>query len=276
MMWPKGPYWWDDGDVVCVSIPFTWNLPAVRAALCQSDLWRKSALVGGPAVELQPDYFGDLDFVTVGHDMPGVLRRINPLATRTTLGCPNQCQFCAVPSIEGGLHEFDDWDDLPVICDNNLLAASVVHLDKVFDRLEKHTGVDFNQGLDFRRLTDYHIERFLRLKAPRIRLACDTMAELPHWLGAFDRLRSAGVPRSWINTYALIGWSDSAAHDWDRCEELDKHCRVYPMWFHPLDAMEHNGITNTQIALGWCPAARKGIMVYYYKHRGKVNEGLLT
>ena len=34
--WPKGPTYWCEADMLFVSIPFTWNLPEVRAMLRQS------------------------------------------------------------------------------------------------------------------------------------------------------------------------------------------------------------------------------------------------
>jgi len=274
MNWPKGPRYWQDGDVLYVSIPFTWDLDAVWLKLYHRDFFWERAVVGGPAVELIPDRFEDLEHVTVGHSMPGVLQRVNPLATRTTIGCPNKCQFCAVPKIDGCFQELDEWPDLPLICDNNLLAASDGHIDRVFDRLEKHDGVDFNQGLDYKRLTEHHAERLLRLNRPKIRLACDSKEELLPWLQAVRRLIAAGIPKSWIHTYALIGWNNDPGEDWTRCEFISKNCRVYPMWFHPLDARVHNGITDKQAALGWSGAARRGIMGYYYMHRGKVREGI--
>jgi len=267
--WPKGPLYWQDGDTLYCSIPFTWDLKEVYIRLMQRDFFWESATVGGPAVELFPDYFNDLDFVTVGHSCPGVLQRINPAATRTTLGCPNRCGFCAVPKIEGGFRELEDWPDLPVICDNNILKASAEHLDKVFDRLEKHEGVDFNQGLDFRLVNDHHIERLARLKAPKVRLACDKRSDLPEWNLCVDRMIAGGVKKTWLNSYALIGWKDGPGEAWERCEFIAGKVRqVCPMWFHRLDATDKNQVSEEQRAAGWTDAARKGIMAYYYQHRG--------
>lgn len=275
MDWPKGPKYWQDGDDLYVSIPFTWNLNDVFLKLAQRDFFWERAIVGGPAVELMPDFFDELEaFVTVGHSMPGVLQRINPMATRTTIGCPNRCKFCAVPTIEGEFRELDDWPDLPLLCDNNLLKASERHLDKVFDRLEKHEGVDFNQGLDCRLLNDYHVERLRRLKSPRVRLSCDSKAMLKPWLAAYRMLRKGKIPKSWIHTYALIGFDSGPGECWTRCEFIEGKGKVYPQWFHALDCMEQNSVSDAQYDLGWTNAARKGIMGYYYMHRGSVPEGL--
>jgi len=151
--WPKKAFYWIKDRILHVSIPFAWELPKVRQCFQQRSMFWDHALVGGPAVELIPDYFADFDFVSIGHEMPGMLQKINPLATKTTIGCINRCRFCAVPKIEGKFKELDDWPDLPIICDNNLLASSQPHFDRVIDRLKKHEWADFNQGLDARLLT---------------------------------------------------------------------------------------------------------------------------
>ena len=131
-----------------LSVPFTWLLPEARAAAVA---YSGPVRVGsGPAVDLMPDYLADV--AQVGGESPiPPLAIHNPLATFTTRGCPNRCPFCAVPLIEGDLRELEDWPVRPIICDNNLLAASLKHFDKVIDRLKTLPWVDFNQGLEARR-----------------------------------------------------------------------------------------------------------------------------
>jgi hypothetical protein len=173
--------------------------------------------------------------------------------------------------IEGCFSELNDWPDLPIICDNNLLAASEQHTDKVFDRLEKFEGVDFNQGLDIRMLNGFHIERLARLKNPKIRLACDSLNDLPRWEVCAERLMEEGlIPKRSIYTYALIGWSDTPEEAWERCEFIRKKTKyTCPMWFHELDAMKRNQITEVQKDNGWDYEEMKAIMGFYYKHRGQ-------
>jgi len=267
--WPKGPTYWIDDRVMHVSIPFTWNLTKVLNNLLQREFYWDTALVGGPAVELMPTFFEAYsDFITVAHEMPYVLQRVNKYATRTTIGCPNRCKFCAVPTIEGVFQELHEWPDLPILCDNNLLNASQPHLDKVFDRLEKHEDVDFNQGLDARLLNEYHIERLSRLKHPKIRLACDSEAMLNPWLKAYEMLVSRNIPKSWIHTYVLIGFDSDPIECWKRCDFIEKRCKAYPQWFHSLKCTEYNEVTDGQRALGWTNKDRLHIMGFYYMHRG--------
>lgn len=195
MSWSKGPTRWYDNGTLFVSIPFAWNLPSLRDELRQRSLLWDRIIVGGPAVELMPDFFAGCDWIEIGHSMPGVLQRVNPLATKTSRGCVNRCPYCAVPKIEGPLEELDEWPDLPVLIDNNLLACSLEHFDRVMDRLEKHRGVDFNQGLDARRLTPYHVERISRLRYPIVRLACDSSGDYPFFRQAAEMLLDAGVAK---------------------------------------------------------------------------------
>lgn len=41
------------------------------------------------------------------------------------------------------------------------------------------------------------------------------------------------------------------------------------MWYHPLDTLVYNGITDYQADLGWCQSRRDHLMHFYYQHRGR-------
>jgi hypothetical protein len=235
--WPKRPlYWWQDGREH-ISIPFTWNLPAVREKIQRGNLFDSRPIVGGPAVKLMPEYLADI--ADIGGDLNGVLQRVNPKATRTTVGCPNHCGFCAVPRIEGEFRELEDWPDLPIICDNNLLAASQAHFDKVIDRLKRHRGVDFNQGLDAQRLTDYHANRLAEVDGI-FRLSWDTIGRESEVAAAIRRLIRAGIPKTRISCYVLVGWNDGPAEALYRIETLYHRWGVLPnpQRYTPLDSTE--------------------------------------
>jgi hypothetical protein len=270
-MWPKGPTTWLEGRTLNVSIPFTWNLPAVRHMLMCRDLFWDTAIVGGPAVELMPDYLAGMGWVTISHDCPGVLQRVNPLATRTTEGCTRTCGFCGIGSgkIEkGGFQVLTEWPDLPVLCDNNLLAAPREHFDKVIDRLIRHGWADFNQGLDPRLLTDYHAARIAEIKQPQCRLALDHFSLRHDWQAAYDKLRSAGITKKNISSYALVGFSDHPGEAWSRCGWIQGHnINVLPMWFHPLDCLVENGVTDAQKEIGWNDYERRKLMQWFYKRK---------
>jgi hypothetical protein len=268
--WTGGPTRWCIDRTLHVSIPFTWNLPTVKAELQQADMFWDTAIIGGPAVKLLPDYI-NLPHVSIGNDYPGVLQFANPQATRTTTGCPNKCPFCIVPKIEGSLVELTDWPDLPVICDNNLLAASTRHFDRVIDRLIQHGWACFNQGLDARLLTDYHAMRLAEIADPMIYLALDNLKYQDDWLCAYDRLRSAGVLKRQLRCYALVGYKSDPGEAWQRCEWIESHgIKSMPQWFHALDQTEKNIVTEQQTEYGWTDYERRKIMQWFYKHKKAV------
>lgn len=266
--WPRDITSWIKNRTLHISVPFTWLLTdAANLARQQSMLW-DDVLIGGPAVDLQLHRFDSQPWVKIGHDCEGVLQRVNWQATKSTTGCPNSCPFCAVPKIEGAFQELDDWPDLPVYIDNNLLAASQQHLDRVFDRLERWGWADFNQGLDARKLNDYHAERINRIKKPMVRLALDNMGYQKYWSRAFDTLRRHGIAKHKIRAYALIGFNTGPDEAWNRCQWIENHgVKPLPMWFHELDAREPNIVTDKQRELGWNDFERRRIMRWYYQHR---------
>jgi len=270
--WPKKPYKWIEGKTCFISIPFTWNLPDVKAMMLQHDFQIKKYVVGGPAVDLLPKYFDNFDNVSVSKNCIGILQKINPLATRTTLGCPRNCQFCGIGQnkIEGGkFTELNDWPDLPVLIDNNLLASSNKHFDKVIDRLKKWGWCDFNQGLDIDFLDDYHARRIAEIKNPIIRLSLDS-TDKGKWQIAYNKLRSAGIAKSKIRSYVLIGYNDDPTIAWDQCNWVEGHgIKPLPMWFHPLNSLIYNEITINQQTMGWTKKEQRQIMGFFYQHRGK-------
>lgn len=275
--WPKRPVHWFEGRTLKISIPFTWALEAARDIIIDTRLLHDRVIVGGPGVYLRPNFFRSYGNVIVGHDEPGVLQRVNPMATRTTVGCIRRCAFCAIGTgkVEaGGFEELEDWPDLPIIADNNLLAASQPHFDRVIDRLIIWERADFEQGLDARLLTDYHAQRIAQIKDPMVRLALDSMQYADQWENAFATLRRARIAKHRIRSYALIAHTTGVDEAWDRCEWIEAHgIKVLPMWFHELDALDLNYVTRPQRKLGWNDEERKRIMQFYYLHRGGRNKG---
>jgi len=271
-VWPKAIVTWQTRGVGYMSVPFTWLLPEARRRLTQRDLFARRWRVGGPAVVLMPDYLAGIDGVTVGGDLRGVLQRVNPLATRTTVGCPNSCPFCAIGrgKIEGGeFRELADWPDLPIVCDNNLTSASPEHFERVIGKLRRWPNPDFNQGLDARLIEPWHAELLATLDRPIVRLALDGDGEREQWSVAVDRLLSAGLAKRFIRSYVMCGYLDTPPEAWARCEFVESHgVKALPQWFHRLDELVGNAITEDQRGLGWTRDGRNRIMGWYYQHRG--------
>ena len=264
--WPRTITEWQEGRTGYLSIPFTWLLPEAKQRILQRDMFVDRWVVGGPGVKLLPGCLADI--ADTGDEYPGVLQRVNPQATRTTAGCPNRCRFCGVRQISGEFRELTEWPDLPILCDDNLLGASPAHFDCAIDRLLAWPVCDFNQGLDARLLTAHHAARFAELRKPILRLALDHDRDRQSWADAVDRLRKAGVAKSRIRTYVLCGFDGGPDEDRARCEFVEAvGIKALPMWFHRLDAMRQNEVTDAQRAMGWTHRKRRELMCWYYWHR---------
>jgi hypothetical protein len=144
-----------------------------------------------------------------------------------------------------------------------LLATSQEHFDKVIDRLLESylTGIDFNQGLDARLLTDHHAQRFAEL--PRdtlIRLAWDYVALEKPFMAAFAKLQESGIKPKQIRVYVMIGYKDTPEDARYRLEKVRKLGALpNPMRYQPLDALRRNSFVGD----GWTELELKRFMRYY-------------
>jgi len=215
-----------------------------------------------------PEYLADIPGVSIGHTMPGVLQRINPMATRTTVGCPRRCAFCGVRRIEPLFAELPDWPDKPIFCDNNVLAAGHEHFAKVIDRVRHWGWCDFNQGLDARLLTDTHAELLATVAKPIVRFALDNDGDREVWATAVERVRTAGIAKSRIRSYVLCGFDGDSDADRARCEFVESFgLMALPMWYHPLNSLRYNAVTPQQQRMGWTKRKQRELMCWYYQHR---------
>ena len=131
-----------------------------------------------------------------------------------TRGCPNHCPWCIVPKKEGKIRAHADVEEFArhkqvVLMDNNVLACD--HgLDQIDKMARLGLRVDFNQGLDARRIDEAVARRLASLKWIRyLRLACDQQSQMPAVEQAVNRLRRAGLHAE-IFCYALIKDVDEA------------------------------------------------------------------
>lgn len=128
-----------------------------------------------------------------------------------TRGCPNNCRWCVVPSKEGDVKPYRNWQQLVrtdsqklVLMDNNILAS-----DWGIGQLESMTGsgyaIDLNQGMDAR-LVDEHIARILAgLKWIKyIRFSCDQQAQIEPIMRTAELLSKYGVKPYRLFIYLLV------------------------------------------------------------------------
>lgn len=267
--WRKGIASWTCGETLYLSVPFTWLLPEAESIAVEYARKRKGAKVvaGGPAVGLAQSDAPNTPAKICWAETPGatpfdVLAMHNPCATFTTRGCPNHCPFCAVPVIEGPLRELDRWKSAPIVCDNNLLAASREHFEKVVESLRPFPSCDFNQGLDARLFTRWHADKLATLRWPMVRFAFDHASEEKTVLAAIETARSAGLCH--FGVYVLIGFRDTPADALHRLETVREwKIRPNPMRFQPLDSTDK----DQHVGAGWTEHELRRMQRYYSRLR---------
>jgi hypothetical protein len=163
----------------------------------------------------------------------------------STRGCPNRCPFCIVPDKEGDLRVVAEFGDLTtgrrrlILHDNNATAAPLEHFRKLCDdATAAGVELDFRQGLDARLLSDEHAAILARSKlARRIHFAFDSVADEEHVRQAIALCDGAGIIRSRLTFYVLVGYDSSPEDDLERIEIL-RSLRVDP-FVMPYDRNDH-------------------------------------
>jgi len=135
-----------------------------------------------------------------------------------TRGCIRKCSWCIVPSKEGELKEHSDIDEFldnrkeAILLDNNPLAIDhgLKQIEKIIDKKIK---IDFNQGLDARIIAENKdiaklLSRCKWLKP--LRMACDTLSQMPYIERATKLLREYGCTPANYFIYVLVKDIDDA------------------------------------------------------------------
>ena len=175
---------------ILISCSFTWDIEKAQRLAYQWEPYGP-VQIGGPA-------FGDH-----GEEFePGLFLKKGVVIT--SRGCPASCSWCFVPGREGKIRELNIGEG-NIVQDNNLLACSRNHIEKVFSMLKKQKEVDFPGGVDVLRLKDWHIELLRGIKLYQVWVAFDSDQKKEVFRFAVERLRKYFKIRQ-VRAYVLIGY----------------------------------------------------------------------
>lgn len=180
----------EPADEVHISVAFTWDIPAAEELKRQWEAHYPVVKIGGPA-------YGDPG----GEFVPG--RYVRDGVVFTSRGCPRRCDFCLVPKREGKIRELEIKEGY-VVQDNNLLACSDAHIDRVFQMLGKQKkAAEFAGGLDPNRITRKTAEKLRGLRISQMFIGFDEWTDRNAFDRAMDLLKD--FPRDKKRVFVLIG-----------------------------------------------------------------------
>lgn len=176
-------------DEIHISVTFTWN---IEQAYFLKKQWECIAPVriGGPAIDGEP-----INGFKAGFYLKKGI-------TITSRGCPNRCPWCFV---NNSLIELENIQEGNVIQDNNILACSKSHLDKVFQMLSRQHSIRFSGGLEARRIKYETIDRLRSLRIKELWLSYDHDEAINNLIKATYLLKKY-FKRNQLRCYVLIGF----------------------------------------------------------------------
>lgn len=245
---------------VCVSVTFTWDIDEADRI---STAWQKrvsdNVSLGGPALENLPAISyatrKSISFI------PG--RFIKEGVTFTSRGCPKNCPWCLVSRREGSLREINIAPG-HIVQDNNLLACSQGHIERVFEMLrQQKKGIVFSGGLDIDYLQPWHIDLLKTIKVSELWVACDCEKDLKRLNKAADLL--ADFPEEKKRCYVMIGFGDERVTEAERRLEA-----VYAKGFLPF-AQLYRGPHDESWGTCWKNLQRKWSRPAAYRGKSAIS-----
>jgi len=162
----------------------------------------------------------------------------------TSRGCIRSCPWCIVPKVEGKIRDHAPLSEFLshrklILLDNNFLA-SPRWFKNLKELISRKIKINFNQGLDIR-LVNQENAKFLsrvlyydwHFKERRLHFAFDVPEIENEVLMGIQMLEKAGIPRSHLMFYVLVGFNTSYEEDLHRINLLlNERVKSYIMPFN--------------------------------------------
>jgi len=262
-----GPLFASAYDLVALSAIFSWDVPALIAGANQVQGRAGEVEIGGPGTLALAEYIEQQTGIAPvrGLDMRFEQQPGTYAQTFTTRGCPGSCPWCIVPRLEGRrIIEYPNFDPAPVVLDNNILAASVEHQERVVEKLlqQGYPRVDFVSGFDARLFDEEAYSRFSRLPLKCWRFAFDALDREPAVREALALLRSRGVRPPHLRVYVLAGNEPLEACLYRAQRVIAWGAEPFVQPLQPLDALHKNSYTPP----GWEPGRLTDFARYFNRY----------
>lgn len=175
----------------------------------------------------------EVEHIYPDYDLYGIKDMAYGFMTR---GCPRGCDFCHVARKEercsvkvADLSEFWKGQKDIILCDPNILACPE-HPDLLRQLSESKAGVEFNQGIDVRLISEKNIDLLRSVKLKNIHLAFDRYQDKNLIVPKLKLMHEAGFGSHKVMVYILVNFDTTLEQDIERiqiCREMDM--QPYPM-----------------------------------------------
>ena len=235
-----------DYDEVHISCTFTWDKDRAHELATAWSEKADTVKVGGCAFDSPSEEF-----------IPGMYLKNG--VTITSRGCPNACPWCLVSKREGDLREIEVKAG-NIIQDNNFLACSKSHKEKVYAMLAHQKAIELKGGLEAELITPEIADRLRGLRIKSLWVACDHKNAIAGTSKAVGILKKAGFTQNHIFSYVLIG--DDMAENEDRLRKVfEMGAMPFAQLYQPDDHWINYSQKWKQFARKWSrPAIIKSVM----------------